>query len=115
MPWEQSATFFSSLELDIPLFCQPSGVRSREFKNSYFPQESNVPPALYSFSMHLWIIQIVFTVHPALPCLGLLEGLCYQTWVLHGCRRLVHGRRDPQEDLLSPGDPAWGQRQTPTH
>lgn len=49
----------------------------------------------------------------ALP--ELLEGLCYQTWVLHWCRRLVHGWRDPQEDLLSPGDPAWGRREASTH
>ena len=42
-------------------------------------------------------------------------GLCYQTWVLHGCRWLVHGRSDPQEDLLPPGDPAWGRGGTSAH
>lgn len=45
----------------------------------------------------------------------MLQGLCYRTCVLHGCRRLVHGRRHPQEDLLPPGDPAWGRGETRAH
>lgn len=57
--------------------------------------------------LHLWIIQCI---HCAF-CVKLWGGLCYHTCLLHGCRWLVHGWRHPQEDLLSPGDPARGQRQ----
>lgn len=34
---------------------------------------------------------------------------------MHGCGRLVHGRGDPQEDPLSPGDPARGRGRSAAH
>lgn len=79
-------------------------MHSQEFKKSMF---------LIFYALVDYSERIHYT-----PCCALfepLQGLCYQTWVLHGCRRFVHGRGDPQEDLLSPGDPAWGRRETPAH
>lgn len=35
--------------------------------------------------------------------------------MLHGCGWLVHGRGDPQEDPLSPGDPAGGGGRSAAH
>lgn len=83
---------------------------------SFFFTKSSAPPASYSSSMHLWIIQSLLIVHRVASRLKPARRvLCYRTWVLHGCGRLVHGRSNTQEDLLSPGDPAWGRRETRTH
>lgn len=71
---------------------------------------------LFSFSMHLCITQTISTTHYVVPGLGYSwRGSCYRTCLLHGCRRLVHGRRHPEEDLLPPGDPARGRGETRAH
>lgn len=88
---------------------------SQEFKNSYFP------PALHTYSMRPWIIQIVFTVHHALPCPDCLRdcvtkpGCCMDEGVLfmgdatlkkifclQDTLRGVGGRPPLTESLLQP-------------
>ena len=93
----------------------------QEFKNSNFPQESNVPPALYSFAMHLWIIQSGFNEHRVLPRMNCLRdcvtrpGCCMDADVLfmgeatlrkifclQETLRGVGGRPPLRESLLQP-------------
>lgn len=90
------------------LFLNPQSLHiSLEFKNLFevlsFLEEDSI-----CLLVDLWIIQSFYIVF-----LELLQGSSCQTCVRHGCRWLVHWRCDSQKDLLSPGDPAWAQRETP--
>lgn len=87
MKWENSSLL--PMLTAFPILACMKDVQ--EFKNSNFSTRIKCSPcrvlicyALVDYSERIQRASC-FASHE------LLEGLCYQTWVLHGCRCLVHG------------------------